>query len=367
MRILHLITNLEPDGAQTALLDLLRHAQSGSDDFTVGYLVGRPRALEGREPLGCHILDLSLGGRPDPLLLGRLTHMLRARRYDLVHTHLVHAGIAGKLAAALAGSTPVVTTRHYAWDHKEGTFLYRLENRLTRRCAAVIAVSDAVRAYLIDRKIARAEQVVTIPNGVDLDRFDPSAMRRNRDDLAAAPRIGMVGRLHPQKGHSVGLRAFSTILRRYPDASLEIVGSGGLRESLEREAGELGIAGRVHFHGSIPHADIARHMAGWDLAMFPSLWEGFGIAAAEAMAMELPVVASRVEGLMEVVEDGTTGLLVPSDDPGALAEAVLRLLSNRAEAGAMGRRGRIRIADRFSVQRGAARIRSVYESVLTGL
>jgi glycosyltransferase involved in cell wall biosynthesis len=365
MRVLHLITNLEPDGAQTALLDLLRQAPSPSDDFAVGYLVGRPRALEGREPIGCRILDLSRSGNPDPLLLGRLAHLLRAHRYDIVHTHLVHAGIAGKLAA-LAGATPVVTTRHYAWDHKEGTILYRLENRLTRRCAAVIAVSDAVRAYLIDRRIARAEQVVTIPNGVDLERFDPAATRALRVDLASPPRIGMVGRLHPQKGHSVGLRAFSTILRRYPDASMEIVGRGDLRESLEREARELGIAGRIRFHGSVSHADIARHMASWDLAVFPSLWEGFGIAAAEAMAMELPVVASRVEGLAEVVEDGTTGLLVPPDDPRALADAVLRLLSNRAEAEEMGRRGRIRVTDRFSIESGAARIRNVYTSILTG-
>lgn len=300
------------------------------------------------------------------MLLGRLTHLLRAHRYDIVHTHLVHAGIAGKLVAALRGSTPVVTTRHYAWDHKEETFLYRLENRLTRRCATVVAVSDAVRAYLIDRKIARADRIVTIPNGVDLERFDPSAIRFHRDDLASAPRIGMVGRLHPQKGHSVGLRAFSTILHRHPDASLEIIGRGDLQESLEREAGELGIAGRVHFHGSVSHADIARQMASWDLAVFPSLWEGFGIAAAEAMAMELPVVASRVEGLAEVVEDGTTGLLVPSDDPRALADAVVRLLSNRAEAEEMGRRGRIRIADRFSIQSGAVRLRNVYASILTG-
>jgi glycosyltransferase involved in cell wall biosynthesis len=364
MKVLHLITNLEPDGAQIALLDLLRHLPGPGDDFAVAYLMGHPRALRGRQPANFRLLDLSRAGRPDPLLIGRLIRLLRGRRYDLVHTHLVHAGIAGKIAASVAGSIPVVTTRHYASDAKEGTFLYRVENRLTRRCAAVIAVSEAVRAHLIERGIARAERIVTILNGVDSRLFDPSLRRSDRASHAGAPRIGTVGRLHPQKGQAVGLRAFASILQRYPGATFEIIGTGGLRDSLAAQARDLGIAGGVRFLGSVPREELAERMAGWDLAIFPSLWEGFGIAAAEASAMELPVIASRIEGLAEIVEDGATGLLVPPGDPAALAEAVVRVLSNSGAAREMGRAGRIRVASRYSIPSAADQTRQVYESVL---
>jgi glycosyltransferase involved in cell wall biosynthesis len=377
-RILHLITTLEPDGAQTQLLDLARRIDPARYGVEIAYLYKRgtaiprspdvPAAPGGRtadrfvaDDVPIH--DLSREGRFDPLVLFRLARMIRRERFDLVHTHLVHAGIVGKAAARLAGSIPVVATRHYASEGKEGTLLYRVEDRMTSGCAAVIAVSASVRRHLVEHAIAPADRIVVIPNGVDLDLFDPSryATRTKRTDVDLV--IGSTGRLCEQKGHFTLVEAAPAILARHPHARIEIVGAGPLRGELQSRARGLGVAERVLFRGSVPHDEIPGVIAGWDLFVMPSQWEGFGIAAAEAMAMEKAVVASAVEGLTELVLAGTTGVLVPPGRPEALAEAIARLLDDGDLRARMGRAARERVRDLFSIQRAAERTEEVYRSV----
>ena len=370
--ILNLITNLEPAGAQTVLLDTLRRLDSGRHRLILGYLAGRAESLPRGSGLGTvRVIDFSCDGRFDPWVLPRIVRAIRREHVRIVHTHLVHAGIIGKAAARMCG-VPSITTRHYGWDRKEGTVPYRLETRLTSGSTVVIAVSRAVERYLIEKRIAAPEKIAVIENGVDASLFDP-ALWGNAEEAEAEPTaqspsnerfvIGCAGRLAHQKGHALLLSAFARIADRRPDAFLEIVGDGPLRRELEDSARAAGVAPRVCFTGRIPHDAVPRRIAGWDLCVMPSLWEGFGLAAAEAMAMERAVVASRVEGLADLVLDGVTGLLVPPRDPIALAEEVLSLMDDAPRRAEMGWRGRERIVRSFTADHAAARVGEIYDRV----
>lgn len=362
-KILHLITTMERDGAQVALLDTLRAINPAAGRFTIAYLTGAGAALADPRPAGVAIVDLSRGGRFDPLVLPRVIGLIRRERFDLIHTHLVHAGIVGKIAARIC-DLPFVTTRHYASEAKEGTLLYRIEDRLTAGSAAIVAVSAAVRRHLIDRGIAPAERIVVIPNGVDLERFDPLRVAPAVPRSPDRPVLGVLGRLHPQKGQAILLHAFAELLPRFPSAELEIIGEGPLREALAAQALDFGISERVRFSGSVPHNEIPSRLARWDITVMPSLWEGFGIAAAEAMAMERAVVASRIEGLAELIVDGVTGRLVPPNDSDSLARAIAELLLDPDLRLRMGRAARARIEARFSIAASAAALQRLYGGIL---
>jgi len=372
--ILHVITTLEPAGAQTQLLGLCRRLDLDRNRILIAYLMRRGADIADLFDKRIELRDLSTAGSPDVRAVLRLARLIGRERVDLVHTHLVHAGVAGKLAAFLAGGPPVVTTRHYAFEGKRGSPFYRLEDRLTGRCARVIAVSEAVRRFLVDRRIAGPERIVVIPNGVDVDLFDPAACAARpearlegvEEDAidVPGPAIGTIGRLERQKGHEHLLRALPDALRRHPRMILEIVGEGRLRADLEALAARLRIERHVRFLGAIPHDRIPGVVARWDLFVLPSLWEGFGIAAAEAMAMERAIVATHVEGLSEIVEDGVSGLLVQPGRPDQLGDAIVRLLDDADLRRRMGRAGRARIVGRFSLESAAASLNAVYEDCL---
>lgn len=367
--VLNLITTMEPDGAQVVLLDTLRLVASRSHRpyrIILGFLAGRGTALAGASlPEGMEVVDLSRAGRFDPLAIVRIARLIRRDRVRLVHTHLVHAGILGKIAARVTGAA-AITTRHYVADPKERTFAYRLENRLTAGSAAVIAVTRAIAEHLRNARICAPERIVVIPNGVDVSVFDPRrAGSRAGDAAAGGTVIGCAGRLHPQKGHAVLIEAFARIARERGDVDLEIAGDGPLRGALEGRAREMGIAERVRFLGAVSHGAMPETIARWDLFVMPSLREGFGIAAAEAMAMERAVVASGIEGLAEVVDPGETGLLVPPNDPEALAEAVLSLIRDPERRRRMGERGRERVTRHMSIEATASRVADLYERLLS--
>jgi len=359
-RVLHVITTLEPAGAQTQLVDLLERMRGSRYDSAIAYLIGDAGIARGV----CPLLDLSRGGRFDQGCLFKLIGYLHRERIDLVHTHLVHAGIVGKLAARWARVRAVVTTRHYTNELKSRSLVYRLEDRLTGGAHRVIAVSEAVRSHLLRERIAADDRIEVIPNGVDFAYFDrarlPASTRPSREGGV----LGTVGRLNPLKGQDTLLRALAILRPKRPELRLEIVGEGTLRASLEALTRELGLEDRVSFLGAISRDDLRARLASWDVFALPSRGEAFGIALLEAMAMELPVVASGVEGISELVSHQANGLLVPPDDPGALAAELEWLLARPDEAREMGRRAREQALRRFDLTAAAAHLVATYDQLL---
>jgi len=174
--------------------------------------------------------------------------------------------------------------------------------------------------------------------------------------------IGTVGRLVPQKGHRYLIDAMPMILKAVPKARLLIVGRGGLQAQLEEQVSGLALSRHVRLAGR--RRDIPRLLAAMDVFAFPSLWEGFGIALLEAMTMELPVVASDVDGIPEVVQDRITGILVPPRSSVPLAEALIALLNRQALARAMGKRGKERVLAHFTIDQYWRKLDELYQSLL---
>jgi glycosyltransferase involved in cell wall biosynthesis len=275
----------------------------------------------------------------DPRLAFRVWRAVRSA--DLVHTHLVHADVYGAL-----GARRLVSTKHNDDPFRAGAFRF-VERALAHRASRVIAITQALAHFQVERVGLPADKVEVIHYGLD---DPPQAWGRNPPDpVPADARVLLcVCRLEPQKGVDIAIRA----LEKVPDAHLVVLGEGPQRAELEQLAGD-----RVHLLGRVP--DVAAWLRRADVLVHPARWEGFGLALLEAMLASLPVVATQVSSIPEIVVDGETGLLVPPDDPSALAAAVKRVLADPA---GYGERGHTRAVAEFSVARMTDRTLAVYES-----
>ena len=233
-----------------------------------------------------------------------------------------------------------------------------LLERTLEAVRAVSTCSDAVRTALLRRFPGQASRARTIWNGIPLPAAEPPP-------LPETPSLLFVGRLSPEKGADLAIAALEH-LATAPDLHLVLAGDGPERTSLEAQAVRRGVADRVRFAGWVPPARVRSLLAASTVLLVPSRSEGLGIAAIEAGAHGRPVVAARVGGLPEVVEDGVTGILVEPESPGALAEAVARLLDDPALARRMGRAARRRVRQRFSIARCADAYEELYAAVLDG-
>ena len=232
-----------------------------------------------------------------------------------------------------------------------------------RRADRIIAISQAVRRFLIDVEKADGRKIDVVPYGIDAGSYARSAhpgVFRRAIGAKAEPIVGFTGRLTRQKGVDVLLRAFAKLEKKLPDARLVLAGDGPDRPALEELARSLGLR-RVTFLGW--RGDIADILADVSLLAVPSRWEGFGLVALEAMALGKPVVAARVSALPEIVVAGETGLLVDPGRPDLLAEALQALLSDPARAEGMGRAGRDRVRKEFPVERMAERTAEEYTKI----
>jgi glycosyltransferase involved in cell wall biosynthesis len=285
----------------------------------------------------------------DPLLLVRLARTLRA---DIVHTHLVHADVYGGLAARLRG-TRLVSTKHNDDPFRVGPFRF-VERGLARLTDRVVTITEALHRFTVDRVGVPANKVETIHYGLD---NVPDAWGVNPpDDVPEGARVLLaVARLTDQKAIDVAIRALAELP---DDTVLVVLGEGPERAALLRLARELGVEPRVFLLGRVP--DVAAWLGRATLLVHPVRWEGFGLGVLEAMLAGLPVVASNVSGLPELVAAGETGVLVPPDDVGALVRAVGQALE-RPDFGAA---GLARAHADFSVARMADRTAALYASIL---
>jgi glycosyltransferase involved in cell wall biosynthesis len=282
----------------------------------------------------------------DPLLLVRLTRELRRIDPDVVHTHLVHADVYGGAAARLAGA-PLVSTKHNDDPFRVGPFRY-VERGLARVSSGIVAITDSLRDFTVERVGIPADKVTTIHYGLD---ELPAAWGENPpDDVPPDARVVLaVARLVPQKGLDVAVSALKRVREHHPDVVLVVLGEGPERQRLAGDG--------VHLLGRVP--DVAAWLRRANVLVHPARWEGFGLALLEAMLASLPVVATRVSSIPEIVVDGETGLLVPADDADALATALLRVLDDPAGFGAA---GLARARAEFSVARMADRTVDFYRS-----
>lgn len=319
MRVLHVLDALAPGGAERMVLELCRRRARDVEVAVAGVMGLGP--LEAAFRAVAEVHDL---GRPRKSLgLGAIARLIPlVGGVDIVHTHLFAGDTWGRVAAVLARHPAVVTTEHNV-DREEPW--RRLVRRALSPLATTVAVSEAVA------RSSTARDVRVIPNGVDLTRF--SGIHRGGAGILA------LGRREPQKGFDVLLAALP------PGARVRIAGEGPFAPP-HPQVEWLGL-----------RDDVPALLAEADVLAVPSRWEGFGLAALEGMAAGVPVVASAVDGLRELV--GDAGILVPPDDAAALRGALTRVLGEPGLAGELGRRGRER-ARAWSIDVMVARYDALY-------
>lgn len=345
MRVLHVLCDLSGGGAERLVLGLCGAGLVAQEVATVqpgGTLRGAFEAAGVRVHEGTRRPHQF--GSMGSLGLGSLRGLARlARSFDLVHTHLFAGDTWGRVAARMAGR-PSVSTEHNV-NRDEGAPHRAVKRVLAPLSGRIAYVSEACRRYAVDVEGIVHPGAVVIPNGVDLRRYSGAA-------IAGGPgtRLLAIGRDVPQKG-------FDVLLRSLPDGvSLRIAG-----RSAQRGIQHIGGA-TVEWLGE--REDVAALLAEADILVVPSRWEGFGLVAVEGMAAGVPVVASDVDGLPDVL--GDVGVLVPPEDADALRAVLLRLRGDPEERAQRGARGRDRAA-LFSLDTCARRYRSLYVDVLAGL
>lgn len=358
MRVLHATKVQGIGGAEQHLLALLPALRGRGIDARFLSLDGGldadrfHRALEER---GVPYRRVPIGRDASARVAQAVVRAVRAERPDLLHTHMVHADVYGSIAAH-ALRVPFVSTRHNDDRYLLGPFRH-VDRAFMHGVGRIVAISDAVRVFH-ERAGLPAGKLVTVHYGLDAAPTTPSEVTPAGAGIPEDARLVLaIGRLIEQKDHATLLRAFA----RLDDAHLAILGWGPLEEQTRALAAELGVGARVHVLGRIEPRDW---LARADVFAHTSRWEGFGIVLLEAMLSHLPVVATRVSAIPEIVVEDETGLLAAAGDDEAIAAALRRLLDDGALRTAMGDAGRERVRAEFSVDRMTKRTISVYEGVL---
>ncbi len=367
-RILHLITRLPIGGAERLLLGILRNLDPNEFESVVCCIQDRGELADEVEALGIPViaLDLMQRGGYDRAVVPSLRRIMRERHIDLIHTHLYHANLYGRLAARKESIAAIASVHN---TYKKRKWYRHLINRwLVGKTFVVTAGSEDVEKDLLTVDRLPKNKVVRLPNSIDLSRVNtPHSKAEAKQRFGFAEKdlvIGTVGRVEEQKGHIFLLEAF-TKLRQRPDGQrlkLLLVGDGRLLSQLKEVTERLGISEAVRFPGNIPElADVYRAI---DLFAMPSLWEGLSLAMLEAMAAGLPMVATEVGGARDVLGDNQWGLLVPPHDAAALASSIGKLLDAPSATACLAAAGRERVHANYSVAALAHQLAGLYRAAI---
>ncbi|MCW6511339.1 glycosyltransferase family 4 protein [Lichenifustis flavocetrariae] len=371
LKVAQVVTRMDIGGVPDHVMTLVRGLHRDCDLVVLCASIDAKHARE-LEALSVPVIKVPFARLPLPKsdfrVLLELIHILRAGRFDVVHTHMSKAVLIGALAARLARVPLVVNTAHnlgfLALPNPLFRGLFWVYDRVlfAVACDLIVTVSQQVRDAVVRAGIAPGRKVIAIPNGIDPQRFDvPPELRLTvRSELAPDDDllIVTVARLVWFKGLDMLLDAAPAVLAHHPRTKIVIVGDGPLRAELSARCAKLGIERQVVFTGE--RRDIPALLAAADIFVLPSVSEGMPISILEAMAAGKAVVATRVGGVPDLVLDGDTGCLVESRDAGGLAAALIRLADNPALRDRMGCQGAARLSRMFSADAMVERTLALY-------
>lgn len=378
MRILQVSSARAFGGGERHLLDLARGLAARGHELLFALGEGSPLRERLADFGERRVFTLPLRNSLDLGSARGLARLAREHEVEIIHAHVARDYTPAAFAARRAKGARLVITRHVLFP------LGRAHRLWLSNAARVIAVSEAVARSLRGQKIFDSERIRVVPNGINVRRFQHASVGlelaragRAGDVEGHTLRVGIVGELSEVKGQEGFLRAAALVNNklggadnRFGDAvEFFIVGEdssrgGSYRARLERLVAELKLEGRTHFLGQLNEDEVPALLASLDLFVSASRSESFGMAMVEALACGVPVVATATEGAQEIVEDGVTGLLVPSGDVQALASAVAALLEDEGRRRRLGERAREVAAERFDLARMVEATERVYAEAL---
>lgn len=367
IRLCHFIDSLRRDGAQRALLHLVAGLSSkgyAQRVYCLNDVVDQDLLARLRET-GADVRVVGKIGILTGIGLVRTFGDLRTFRPHIVQTFLPVSDNVGRCLAKAAGAPVIVSSIRTRNVDKRFWQLF-LDRRTTRWADAVIFNCRSAVEFGLKYEGVRPEQVEYVPNGVNpIPPPEPRALAALRRELGLKARtavVGTVGRLYPQKGHGDLLEAFASVRRRVPEAVLLVVGKGPLLGRLQSTAEDLGIADRVRFLGG--RNDVPLLLGLMDVYVHASLFEGMSNAVMEAMAAGKPVVATAVDGTVELIEHDRSGKLVKPGDPRELAEALIETLLDSHAADRLGREAARRVETDFSIEKMVDSFDGIYRRLL---
>jgi glycosyltransferase involved in cell wall biosynthesis len=360
MRILHITNDLEIGGVQEVILSLLKNIDRERFDPYVATVAGGGVWMERAEGLGIKTRHFPCIRRNrlfkwiDPIQIVRLSIWIKKERIDLVHTHLFLGGMIGRMAALLARIRTIIHTEHstYYWKRCYHIWIDRMLARITKR---IISVTEAVKEFTIRQEGIPREKFLTIYNGIETK--GERATKRMGGYM-----VGNIARFVERKGQAHLLEAIPYVIKEVEDVRFMMVGDGPLRKQIMERARGLGIIDRVVFTGMVNGVDeVIQEM---DILVHTPEWEGFGLVLVEAMSYGIPVIAYRVGGIGEIVDDGRTGILVSFGDIKGLSMAIIDLLRNKERRERMGKSSIHKVKEIFNISSMKDRIESLYEETL---
>src|SRR4051794_13515477 len=360
MKVLHMQKVAGISGSEAHLLSLLPQLHAAGWDIRFLMLhENEPGAWEFAAELergGVPVDAIPIRADVDPVVFARVTAYLARTRPTILHTHLIHADAYGQVAGSIARVPVRLSTKHGFNEFREGRLFAVGDRTIAALAHDQIAISRGLARYLAETEGFSEADFEIVHYGIDAGPPPPP--------LDGRPHFLCIGRLIPIKGHLVLLRAFRQVLDACPEARLDIAGRGVLEAGLKDFARELHLGDAIRFLGHVTPPQRAIDEA--SVVVVPSLGEGFGMVALEAMERGRPVIATAIGGLEDIVRDGETGLLVPVAEAEPLAAAMLSLARDPERVHAMGAAARARAISRFPTRRCTDRTEEVYRFWLNG-
>jgi glycosyltransferase involved in cell wall biosynthesis len=361
-RIAFCITDLDAGGAERALVQIVTRLNRRRFEPFVFCLSGEGELSHVLRDAGVAVVCLGAQKRHGLSVVWQLSRRLAKLKPALLQTFLYHANIVGRVAGK-AARIPVIVSGIRVAEKRSGFRLW-LDRATGWMVARHVCVSEDVAAFSAARGRLPVSKICVIPNGIDAAKVAEAAPADlTQFGIPAGSRtLLFVGRLDPQKGPFVLMAAVRELCPRHADLQALIVGDGPLRNTLQAWVAKENLASRVHFAGR--RNDVPSLLRAADLFVLPSLWEGLPNVVLEAMAAGTPIVASRVEGISDLLVDDRTGLIVPPNSAGDLAEAIDRLLADQEHARKMGYSAQHFVRERFTWDHVIAQYEQLYTDLL---
>jgi glycosyltransferase involved in cell wall biosynthesis len=360
LKIVHLVTSLEVGGAQHNMLLGLPNLEPSRYKHILISIMDRMQMKQQFQQAGIEVHTLGLSKKTDIAVALRLRSLLKSIRPDILHTYLIHGNVLGRIVGRLAGVPTIIGSE---LTIGQAGRIGRLATKLTNPLTDAVEVNSETggKSIIADLGVPESKIEVVLP-GLDLDAFgrtDQRSLVRTELGIEDSEHLVLyVGRLRAVKGVEFGIRAFAKALEQNPRLKLALAGEGDQRSYLESLSAKLGIENNVKFLGA--RKDLPNVLSACDSVIMPSLTEGFPRVAIEAMASAKPVIATRVGGTPEAIIHNKSGILVPSKDIEAMAEAIVNVANNSELATRLGSAARERTEQHYSASKYVTRLDEMY-------